>query len=57
MRKLLSAIAVVLLSSSTAFAKVESLDGANLGVHWFGPERSLESLKGRVVLWENWGYN
>ena len=57
MRKILLSAAAVLLFQATAFAKVESLENANLGEHWFGTPRTLESLKGHVVLWENWGYN
>ena len=30
---------------------------ATMGEHWYGPKRTLESTKGHVVLWENWGYN
>jgi hypothetical protein len=57
MRKLIAAAFAVLLLQGTAHAKVTSLEGANLGEYWYGPERTLESLKGHVVLWENWGYN
>ena len=57
MRKILLSVAAVLLFQATAFAKVESLENANLGEHWYGTPRTLESLKGHVVLWENWGYN
>lgn len=57
MRKLLVAAAALLLLPSAAFAKVESIEGAGLGTHWYGPPRTLEGLKGHIVLWENWGYN
>jgi hypothetical protein len=57
MRKLLIAAAALLLVPSIASAKVESLESASLGSHWYGPQRTLEGLKGHVVLWENWGYN
>lgn len=40
-----------------AFAQVTSLEGANLGTHWFGPKVELDDLKGRCVLVEVWGYN
>jgi hypothetical protein len=35
----------------------DSLDKANFGTYWYGPERAPDSLKGHIVLWENWGYN
>jgi hypothetical protein len=59
MRKSLIALAMgaLLCGAPLAFAKVSSLEGANLGEHWYGPERTLDGLKGHVVLWENWGYN
>ena len=56
MRKLLLAVSLVLLSYAPAFAKVESLEGASLGEHWYGPKETLETVKGHVVFWENWGY-
>ncbi len=55
-RKLLLAAFVIGLLQSPALA-VGSLDQASLGEHWFGPERTPASLKGHIVLWENWGYN
>jgi hypothetical protein len=57
MRKLLVAAFALLLFTGNARAACQSLDGANLGAHWYGPKRSMEELKGHVVLWENWGYN
>ena len=57
MRKLLVTAFALLMLQGSAFAKCESLTGANLGEHWYGPKRTLEGLKGHVVLWENWGYN
>ena len=60
MRKTLFVLAVAALfcaAPRTAHAKVSSLENARMGQHWFGPDRSLESLKGHIVLWENWGYN
>ena len=59
MRKTVFALAVSALffaAPSSAFAKVESLDKANMGTHWYGPERTLESLQGHVVWWEDWGF-
>ena len=56
MRKLILAAAAALLLPSAALA-ADDLDKANLGQHWYGPDRTMESLKGHIVLWENWGYN
>jgi hypothetical protein len=57
MRRFLFAAAAVLLLHGTALAKVESLEGAREGAHWYGPKYSLEDMKGHIVIWENWGYN
>ena len=57
MRKFFIAAIAVLALQGTASAKVESLEGANLGEHWYGPKRTAEDLKGHIVIWENWGYN
>ena len=51
------ALGGLLSFASPGSASVSGLDSANLGEHWYGPERTLETLKGHVVLWENWGYN
>ncbi len=56
MRRFLIALALLALSG-VAQAKVDSLEGANLGTWWYGPKFSLEDLKGRVVMVEMWGYN
>lgn len=56
MRKLLLAAFTLALLQAPAFAAGD-LDKASWGTYWYGPERTLESLKGHVVLWENWGYN
>lgn len=56
MRRFLIALALLAVSG-VAQAKVESLEGANLGTWWYGPKYTLEDLKGRVVLIEMWGYN
>ena len=57
MRKALFALVLALSLPGLAEAKVTSLDGANLGEHWYGPKYTLEDLKGRVVMFELWGYN
>lgn len=57
MNKILLTAAAVVLMQATAFAKVDGIENATLGEHWYGTPRTLESLKGHVVLWENWGYN
>lgn len=51
------ALSLGLLMPTAAEAKVTSLEGASLGEHWYGPNYSMEDLKGRVVLFELWGYN
>lgn len=45
------------LLSGVADAQVSSLQGGNLGQHWYGPEYTMDDLKGRVVMVEAWGYN
>ncbi len=55
MRRAVGALAVTLLVVGTAWAKVQSIEGASLGEHYYGPPRTLDGLKGHVVLWENWG--
>ncbi|MEZ0229661.1 MAG: hypothetical protein ACAI25_13610 [Planctomycetota bacterium] len=57
MRRFLFAAAAVLLLHGTALAKVAGLEGASEGTHWYGPKNTLESMKGHIVIWENWGYN
>ena len=57
MRKLCIALGLMVTFSGVVQAKVESLDGANLGQWWYGPKYSMEDLKGRVVMVEMWGYN
>lgn len=59
MRKLFFALAVgaLLLGARPASAAVSDLYSANLGETWYGPTRTMDSLKGHIVLWENWGYN
>jgi hypothetical protein len=56
MRKLITAAFVAVLLQGAALA-ADDLDKASLGQHWYGPERTMEGLKGHIVLWENWGYN
>jgi hypothetical protein len=56
-RKLLLAVALVVGTTAVASAKVESLEGANLGTYWYGPKVELEDLKGHVVMFELWGFN
>ncbi|MBL4844221.1 MAG: hypothetical protein JKY65_01735 [Planctomycetes bacterium] len=51
------ALGLMLSLGGPAFAKVESLDGVNLGEHWYGPKRTEADLKGRVVMIEEWGFN
>jgi len=55
-KKLLLAAFALGLLQAPAFA-VGDLDKANFGEYWCGPKRTPESLKGHVVLWEDWGYN
>jgi len=55
-KKLLLTAFVLGLFQAPAFA-VGDLDQATLGEYWYGPQRTLASMKGHVVLWENWGYN
>jgi hypothetical protein len=57
LRRFLYVALTVLLLHGTAFAKVQGLEGATEGTHWYGPKHTLESMKGHVVIWENWGYN
>ena len=58
---LLASVPLALLSTAMALEpKGEAtggLDGVNLGEHWFGPNLTLDDLKGRIVLLEFWGYN
>jgi hypothetical protein len=54
---LIVAAGLVLGFGSVSEAKVESMDGMNLGEHWFGPKRTMADLKGRVVMVEMWGFN
>ena len=56
MRKLIFAALVAVLLPAAARA-ADDLDKATLGQHWYGPERTMDGLKGHIVLWENWGYN
>lgn len=56
-RSVVAALGLLVGLSGAAFAKVESLEGVNLGEHWAGPKRSPDELKGRVVLIELWGFN
>jgi len=55
MRRVILALALVFGLHSVAAA--DGIDGVSLGQHWFGPKRSVEELKGRVVMFELWGYN
>ena len=55
-RTLTFAAGLVLAFASTAFAKTE-LEGVALGQYWSGPEWTQDDLKGRVVMFELWGYN
>lgn len=57
MKSMAAAIGLVLGLSGAALAEVKSLEGVNLGEHWAGPKRSVDDLKGRVVLIELWGFN
>jgi hypothetical protein len=57
MQKSIWILALALSIPGLAEAKVTSLEGATLGEHWYGPNYSLEDLKGRVVMFELWGYN
>ncbi len=57
LRRFLFAAAAVMLLHGTAMAKVEKLEGASEGTYWYGPKHNLESMKGHIVIWENWGYN
>lgn len=59
MRRVAWMLALVagLMMPALAQAKVTSLEGVSLGEHWYGPNYSLEDLKGRVVMFELWGYN
>jgi len=57
MRRMIPALLLALCLPAMAEAKVESLEGASLGQHWFGPNWSLEDLRGRVVMVELWGFN
>jgi len=56
MRKIVISALAALLLQGTAYA-VEPLDKASLGEHWYGPKQTMDSLKGHIVVWENWGYN
>lgn len=57
MRQVLAIVALTALCSAAAADGVTSLEGANLGTHWYGPNYTLDDLKGRVVVIEMWGYN
>jgi hypothetical protein len=48
---------LVLGLQAVAMAGIGSLDGVNLGEHWYGPKRDASDLKGRVVMIEEWGFN
>ena len=52
-----AALGLLVSLSGAAFAKVESLEGMNMGEHWAGPKLSESDLKGRVVMVEMWGFN
>ncbi len=57
MRHVLAIVALTALCSAAVADGVTSLEGANLGTHWYGPNYTLDDLKGRVVVIEMWGYN
>lgn len=38
--------------SATSDSKIDQIQ---LGTHWFGPELTVEKLRGKVVLLEIWG--
>lgn len=57
MRKAIFALVLALCVPGLAEAKVTSLEGVNLGQHWYGPKYTEDDLKGRVVMIELWGYN
>jgi hypothetical protein len=42
-------------SGSTATREEVRLADLDLGEHWFGPEITVDSLQGKVVLFEMWG--
>jgi hypothetical protein len=56
MRRLLVTAFALFALQGTVLAAGD-LSQATMGEHWYGPKRTLEGLKGHVVLWENWGYN
>lgn len=41
--------------SSRAGKSTQLEKALRLGKHWYGPERKLKDLEGRVVLFEFWG--
>jgi hypothetical protein len=44
-----------LASAMPCFADDVNLEGSDLGEHWLNSERTIDELKGHVVLWENFG--
>lgn len=44
-----------LLGSASPGAQAATLGSLKMGEYWYGPNLSLEDLKGRVVLVEFWG--
>ena len=51
-------LAAIPLTAVKAEPKGEAnLAGVTLGEHWYGPDYTLDDLKGRIVLLEFWGYN
>jgi|TARA_R110002072_G_scaffold291678_1_gene459925 hypothetical protein len=57
LKHMAAALGLLVSLSGAAFAKVESLEGMNMGEHWAGPKLSESDLKGRVVMVEMWGFN
>lgn len=45
------------LAMPTVAQAAGPLDQISLGEHWYGPNHTLDDLKGRVVMFELWGYN
>ena len=51
------AVALLVIASLAAPAQAQDLDKLRLGDHWYGDAWDTQSLKGRVVLMEIWGFN
>lgn len=59
--RILGALTALLFTGGAAAwaggATTKLQDAFKFGEHWYGPKYTMDDLKGRVVLLEDWGYN